>query len=145
MTAGNHVITVASSCRTSQTHESLATIHRLSTIGRGLLVMIGERLNHILLRGFYIIALNFLLERSATIPAMLIDPNPLCLAGANPYLKDDVHNQAFPIGDFYTEPWAIGIFPAMSHLNGLTLRFQVARELSKSLCGLTLEDLTSLL
>ena len=107
--------------------------------------MIGERLDHILLRRFGGIARHLPLERSASIPPMLVDPDPLWLAGADPYLKDDVHDQALPISDFDADPWAMGIFPAMPHLNRLTLRFQVAGELSKSIVWLTLEDLTSLL
>src|SRR5215208_6691047 len=92
-----------------------------------------------------ITALDLLLPRSATIPTILINPKPLWLAGANPCLKNDIHDQASPVGNIDADPWAIGIFPAMSHLNGLALRFQVARELSKCLFWLISQDFASLL
>src|SRR5215204_772703 len=76
---------------------------------------------------------------------MLVDPKPLWLTGTNPGLQDDVHDQPLLVRDIDADPRAFGIVPAMSHCNGLTLRLQVARELSKSLLWLTLKQLTSLL
>src|SRR5215204_1182916 len=92
-----------------------------------------------------ITALDLVLPRSTTIPAVLVEPKPLWPAGANPGLKNDIHDQASPVGNIDADPWAIGIFPAMSHLNGLALRFQVARELSKCLFRLISQVFTSLL
>src|SRR5688500_7824965 len=92
-----------------------------------------------------ITALDLLFPRSATIPTILIDPKPFWLDGANPCLKDDIHDQAPPVGNIDADPRTIGIFPVMSHRNGLSLRFQVGRELAKCLFRLISQDLTSLL
>src|SRR4028119_409346 len=76
---------------------------------------------------------------------MFIDPEPLGLAGGNPGLEDDVHDQSLLVGDIDANPRTFGIFPTMSHGNGLTLRFHIAGELSKALCWLPLKEFTSLL
>src|SRR5688500_2668227 len=92
-----------------------------------------------------ITALDLLFPRSATIPTIFIDPKPFWLGGANPCLKDDIHDQASPVGNIDADPRTIGIFPVMPHRNGLALRFQVARELAKCRFRLIAQDLTSLL
>src|SRR5918997_4314450 len=76
---------------------------------------------------------------------MLVYPKPLWLASTNPGLQDDVHDQSPLVGDIDADPRTFGILPTMSQCNGLTLRLQVAGELSKPLLWLTLKQLTGFL
>src|SRR5215203_6569939 len=119
---------------------------RLAVLGRRHPVMLGQRLDDVLLGGTVSAARDFFFLSVAVIPVAIgVDPIPPRFGGADSGLERDVQKLAIRVRNIDPHPGPSPIVRAMLELCRLALRGQVAPELLERLGWLPLHQLANLL
>src|ERR671913_51221 len=109
-------------------------------------VMLGQRLDDVLLGGTGSAAGDFFFLSVAVVPVAIgVDPIPSRFGGADSDLELDVEELAIRVRDIDAYPRTSSIVRAMHESRRLALRIQVARELLERLGRLPLHQLANLL